>query len=92
MQPYDFQYRTPGHNISARVPGHDGRGRALVGLIEDVSDGLSAFATMGSSTYRDKRRRRKPVLLVGYFFTALGAASFGLATAAWHALLARACA
>ena len=61
-----------------------------VGLIEGVSDGLSSFAKMVSGFYTDKLRRRKPVLVLGYLVTALGTASFGLATAAWHVLLARA--
>lgn len=61
-----------------------------VGLIEGVSDGLSSFAKMASGYYTDKLRRRKPVAIIGYMVTALGTASFGLATAAWHVLLARA--
>src|SRR3990172_1340156 len=61
-----------------------------VGLIEGVSDGLSSFAKMASGYYTDKLRRRKPIAVVGYLVTALGTASFGLATAAWHVLLARA--
>ena len=61
-----------------------------VGLIEGVSDGLSSFAKMASGYYTDKLRRRKPVAVIGYLVTALGTASFGLATAAWHVLLARA--
>ena len=61
-----------------------------VGLIEGVSDGLSSFAKMASGYYTDKLRRRKPVLVIGYLVTALGTASFGLATAAWHVLAARA--
>jgi MFS family permease len=61
-----------------------------VGLIEGVSDGLSSFAKMASGYYTDKLRRRKPVAIAGYLVTALGTASFGLATAAWHVLLARA--
>jgi len=61
-----------------------------VGLIEGVSDGLSSFAKMASGYYTDKLRRRKPVAVIGYIITALGTASFGLATAAWHVLLARA--
>jgi MFS family permease len=63
-----------------------------VGLIEGVSDGLSSFAKMASGYYTDRLRRRKPVAVVGYLVTALGTAAFGLATAAWHVLLARACA
>ncbi len=60
-----------------------------VGLIEGVSDGLSSFAKMASGYYTDKLRRRKPVAVLGYVVTALGTASFGLATNAWHVLLAR---
>ena len=61
-----------------------------LGLIEGVSDGLSSFAKMASGYYTDKLRRRKPIAVVGYLVTALGTASFGLATAAWHVLMARA--
>lgn len=61
-----------------------------VGLIEGVSDGLSSFSKMASGYYTDKLRRRKPVAVIGYLVTALGTASFGLATAAWHVLAARA--
>jgi MFS family permease len=61
-----------------------------VGLIEGVSDGLSSFAKMASGYYTDRLRRRKPVAVIGYVVTALGTACFGLATAAWHVLLARA--
>jgi len=63
---------------------------AWLGLIEGVSDGLSSFAKMASGFYTDKLQRRKPIAVVGYLVTALGTASFGLATAAWHVLLARA--
>jgi len=69
-----------------------GVGAAWLGLIEGVSDGLSSFAKMGSGYYTDKLRRRKPIAVAGYVVTALGTASFGLATAAWHVLVARACA
>jgi MFS family permease len=65
---------------------------AWLGLIEGVSDGLSSFAKMGSGYYTDKLRRRKPIAVAGYLITALGTACFGLATAAWHVLVARACA
>jgi MFS family permease len=65
---------------------------AWLGFIEGISDGLSSFAKMGSGYYTDKLQRRKPIAVVGYLVTALGTASFGLATAAWHILIARACA
>src|SRR5436189_4854664 len=63
---------------------------AWLGLIEGVSDGLSSFAKMASGYYTDKLQNRKPIAVVGYLVTALGTASFGLASAAWHVLLARA--
>jgi len=63
---------------------------AWLGLIEGISDGLSSFAKMGSGYYTDKLPRRKPIAVIGYLVTALGTASLGLATAAWHVLLARA--
>jgi MFS family permease len=61
-----------------------------LGIIEGVSDGLSSFAKMASGFYTDKLQRRKPLAVAGYFITALGTASFGLAGAAWHILLSRA--
>ena len=65
---------------------------AWLGIIEGVSDGLSSVAKMGSGFYTDKLQRRKPIAVLGYIVTALGTASFGLATSAWHVLLARSCA
>src|SRR5207302_3500252 len=65
---------------------------AWLGTIEGVSDGLSSFAKMASGFYTDRLRRRKPVAVAGYCVTALGTAAFGLATNAWHVLVARACA
>src|SRR6266404_7593361 len=65
---------------------------AWLGVIEGVSDGLSSFAKMASGYYTDKLQRRKPIAVIGYLVTAFGTASFGLASAAWHVLVARACA
>lgn len=63
---------------------------AWLGLIEGVSDGLSSVAKMASGFATDQLARRKPVAVLGYLVTALGTASFSLATSAWHVLLARA--
>ncbi len=63
---------------------------AWLGIIEGVSDGLASFAKMASGYYTDGWRRRKPIAVAGYLATALGTASFGLATNAWHVLFARA--
>jgi len=67
-----------------------GVGALWVGLIEGVSDGLSSFAKMASGYYTDRLRRRQPIAVAGYVVTALGTASFALATSAWHVLLGRA--
>jgi MFS family permease len=69
-----------------------GAGAGWLGLIEGISDGLSSFAKMGSGFYTDRLPRRKPIAVGGYVVTALGTASFGLATAAWHVLVSRSCA
>lgn len=66
-----------------------GASAAWLGIIEGVSDGLASFAKMGSGYFTDKLARRKPIAVTGYLVTALGTAAFGLATAAWHVLLAR---
>jgi MFS family permease len=63
---------------------------AWLGAIEGISDGLSSLAKMGSGFYTDKLQRRKPIAVLGYVVTALGTASFALATSAWQVLLARA--
>ncbi|MCX8089681.1 MAG: MFS transporter [Verrucomicrobiae bacterium] len=63
---------------------------AWLGVIEGVSDGLSSFAKMASGYYTDKLRRRKPIAVAGYLLTSVATAAFGLATAAWHVLVARA--
>jgi MFS family permease len=66
-----------------------GASAAWLGLIEGISDGVASFAKMGSGYYTDKLQRRKPIAVAGYLVTAMGTAAFGLATAAWHVLLAR---
>src|ERR1700737_5651056 len=63
---------------------------AWLGIIEGVSDGLSSFAKLGSGFYTDGLPRRKPIAFAGYLVTTLATASFGLATAPWHVLIARA--
>ena len=67
-----------------------GAAAVWLGLIEGVSDGLSSFAKMASGYYTDGLQRRKPIAVIGYLMTALGTAAFGLASAAWQVLLARA--
>ena len=62
---------------------------AALGLIEGLADGVSSFAKLLSGLYSDKLARRKPLAVIGYFVTASGMASFGLATRWWHVLFGR---
>ena len=67
-----------------------GAAAVWLGLIEGVSDGLSSIAKMASGYYTDRLRQRKPIAVVGYLMTTLATAAIGMATGAWHVLLARA--
>ena len=53
------------------------------------ADGFSSFAKLAAGHYTDQLKRRKPLAVFGYAFTALATASFGLATHAVHVLLGR---
>ena len=66
-----------------------GASSATLGLIEGLADGLSSSAKLISGLYSDRLRRRKPLAVAGYFVTALGMASFALATRWSHVLLGR---
>jgi len=67
-----------------------GAGPAWLGAIEGVADGLSSFAKLIAGHYTDRLKSRKPLAVLGYAFTALCTASFGLATQAYQVLLGRA--
>jgi len=69
-----------------------GAGPVWLGAIEGIADGLSSFAKLASGHFTDRLKRRKPLAVFGYAFTALATASFALATHAHHVLLARAAA
>jgi MFS family permease len=66
-----------------------GAGPAWLGAIEGLADGLSSFAKLAAGYYTDRLKRRKPLAVFGYAFTALCTASFGLATHAVHVLFGR---
>jgi len=66
-----------------------GAGPAWLGAIEGLADGLSSFAKLAAGHYTDKLKRRKPLAVLGYAFTALSTASFGIAQHAPHVLFAR---
>jgi len=69
-----------------------GAGPAWLGAIEGISDGLSSFAKLSSGHYTDQLKKRKPLAVFGYAFTALATASFAFATHAYHVLIGRAAA
>jgi len=69
-----------------------GAGPAWLGAIEGIADGLSSFAKLSSGHYTDRLKKRKPLAVFGYAFTALATASFAFATHAHHVLLGRAAA
>ena len=66
-----------------------GAGPAWLGIIEGLADGLSSFAKLASGHYTDRLKRRKPLAVFGYAFTAIATASFGLATHPLQILAAR---
>ena len=69
-----------------------GAGPVWLGAIEGVADGLSSFAKLASGHFTDRLKRRKPLAVFGYAFTALATASFAFATHAYHVLFGRAAA
>src|ERR1700737_466793 len=66
-----------------------GAGPAWLGAIEGIADGLSSFTKLGAGHYTDRLKRRKPLAVFGYAFTALATASFAFATHAYHVLFGR---
>jgi len=69
-----------------------GAGPAWLGAIEGIADGLSSIAKLGSGHYTDRLKKRKPLAVFGYAFTALATASCAVATHAYHILIGRAAA
>src|ERR1700681_5025309 len=66
-----------------------GAGPVWLGAIEGIADGLSSFAKLAAGHYTDRLKRRKPLAVFGYAFTAFATASFAFATHAYHVLLGR---
>src|SRR5882724_397950 len=66
-----------------------GAGPVWLGAIEGIADGLSSFAKLAAGHYMDRLKRRKPLAVFGYAFTALATASFAFATHAMHVLAGR---
>lgn len=66
-----------------------GAGPAWLGAIEGTADGLSSFTKLAAGHFTDQLKRRKPLAVFGYAFTALSTASFAFATQAYQVLLGR---
>jgi MFS family permease len=66
-----------------------GGGAAALGMIEGVSDAASSLLKLWMSYYSDRVGKRKPILAVGYFVTAM-MGTFGFVTAWWQMLVIRA--
>ena len=66
-----------------------GAGPAWLGAIEGIADGLSSFTKLAAGHYTDRLKRRKPLAVFGYAFTAISTASFAFATHAYHVLFGR---
>jgi MFS family permease len=66
-----------------------GAGPAWLGAIEGIADGLSSFTKLAAGHHTDRLKRRKPLAVFGYAFTALSTASFAFATHAYHVLFGR---
>jgi MFS family permease len=66
-----------------------GAGPAWLGAIEGIADGLSGFSKLPAGHYTDRLKRRKPLAVFGYAFTALATASFAFATHAYQVLFGR---
>jgi len=69
-----------------------GAGPVWLGAIEGIADGLSSFTKLAAGHYTDRLKRRKPLAVFGYAFTALATASFAFATHAYQVLFGRAAA
>src|SRR6202158_4521333 len=66
-----------------------GAGPVWLGAIEGIADGLSSFAKLAAGHYTDRLKRRKPLAVFGYAFTAFATTSFAFATHAHHVLFGR---
>ena len=57
-----------------------GAGPVWLGAIEGIADGLSSFTKLAAGHYTDRLKRRKPLAVFGYAFTAFATASFAFSS------------
>lgn len=60
-----------------------------VGLIEGIAETSAAFLKVLSGWLSDRWEKRKPIVVLGYSFSALGKSFLPVAGRAWHVLLVR---
>ena len=65
-----------------------GQGAQALGIIEGVSDAASSLMKFWMSYYSDRIGKRKPILAIGYFVTAM-MGMFGFVTAWWQMVVIR---
>ncbi len=66
-----------------------GAAPAFLGLIEGLADATSSLLQLASGYVADRRRQKKPLVLLGYGVAGLARPLVALATAPWHVLAVR---
>jgi MFS family permease len=66
-----------------------GAGPAQLGLIEGIAESVASFAKLFSGYLTDRLKRRKPLVVAGYFAANAVKPLLALVTAWWHVLLIR---
>src|SRR5579871_3146250 len=66
-----------------------GAGPAQLGVIEGIAESVASFAKLFSGYLTDRLRRRKPLVVAGYFVANAVKPLLAIVTAWWHILLIR---
>ncbi|MBS3907844.1 MAG: MFS transporter [Syntrophaceae bacterium] len=66
-----------------------GAGVVFIGLIEGIAESVSSFLKLFSGWVSDRFRKRKGLILFGYFLASITRPFIGLATSAYHVLFLR---
>jgi MFS family permease len=66
-----------------------GAGPAFFGLLDGVAESVSSVVKLVAGALSDRAVRRKPFVVAGYLVAVASRGVFSVATAPWHALLAR---
>lgn len=66
-----------------------GAGVVFIGLIEGIAESVSSFLKLFSGWVSDRFRKRKGLILFGYFVASITRPFIGMATSAYHVLFLR---